>query len=121
MKEIENFEPFLGRIVIEMIREDTVEYMKKQYGMQADSPLALPEDLVKSGGRVPYKKGRVVKMAKDTFGQRFKDRYGLDGNFPQVGDVLVFIPFESFKLTNDDKYHLIADEDIVGFYKGESA
>lgn len=112
-------EPFLGRLVIETIIEDVTAYKRELYGMAPDSKIQLVET---ENEHVPYKKGKVVKLATDSFGERYQKYYGTDrpkDSFPQVGDIVLFVPNQNFKLDPAGKYSLINDEHIVAFYKGK--
>lgn len=120
---IEQINPFLGRLVVEVLRDDTEDHLKAK--MKAETNVS--EDFLKSiilpdsmkSKKTPISKGRVVKKSPDAFGKAFSDRYGDDMDFPKNGDIVFFIPNESYKLDQEDKYHLIGDCDIVAFTKGK--
>lgn len=128
-------EPFLGRMVIETIKEDSEDYLKKQMkkDMQVSSEflnklelVTMQEEIDPETGRkkfvhakrrVPISKGKIIKMAPDCFGEAFVNKYG-DGFYtPKIGDVILFIPNESFKIDAEDKYHLVCDCDVIGYHK----
>jgi len=104
--------PFLGRLLIEAMDADVEEHLKKAVGLSSDSRLALP-DSYKEQNSVPVKKGRVIDMAVDAFGDAFRNKYGEVGKTPELGDVVYFIPGQSYKIDIEAKYHLISDEDIM--------
>ena len=107
--------PHCGNMVIEIIKEDSTEYKKKMYGME-NSVLALP-DMVDA--YVPVKKGKILSMATDCYGERYVSRYGKDGIHPEVGDTVMFIPNQSYRIDAENKYHIIADEHVIAYYKAE--
>jgi hypothetical protein len=133
---IDVIEPFLGRMVIEVIKEDSDEYLKKK--LQSETGVSneflnkleiVRGDIViddktgrevfkKTTGKVPYSKGKIVKKSPDAFGKCFQDRYGDEMQFPDIGDIVFFIPNQTYRIDVDDKYHLISDCDIVAFKKG---
>lgn len=108
--------PFLGRILMEAVDDDITAYMKEKAGISKDSLLALPENYIASHS-VPVKKGKIVDMASDAFGERFIKHYGSDvANIPKLGDIVMFIPGQSFRVDLDGKYHMIADEDVISVF-----
>lgn len=136
MSDIDKIEPFLGRMIIKIVKENADEVMKKKYaetGVSSEFLNSLEivrgSDVVdditgqrkfkKAGTWVPYTKGKIIKKAPDTFGTIFKDRYGEDCKTPDLGDIVYFITNETYRLDPNDEYHLINDCDIVAFEKGE--
>lgn len=109
--------PCNGRMILEVIKEDALEHKKKTLGME-NSILVLPESLVENS-YVPCKKGIILTMAPDAFGKRYVKNYGDDGTHPEVGDVVMFIPNQSFKIDPEGRYHIIGDEHVIAYYKGE--
>ncbi len=108
--------PFLGRLLVEVIRDDAEDHLRKQYKME-NSVLQLPETM--TAKKLPVSKGRILEMAPDAFGRVFKERYGDEMECPAIGDVVWFIPNESYRVDSRDTYHIVADQDIVAFEKGE--
>lgn len=117
-------EPFLGRMVLEIEVIDPETYKKQQYGLDKDSPLVLANGefneeagyvRVKQFNSVPYKKGKIIKMAPDCYGERFCRYYGNDvGNYPKMGDVVWFIYQQSYILDPAGKYHMVCSDHIIG-------
>lgn len=108
--------PFLGRILTEAVEDDISEYMKEKAGISKNSLIALPENYIQKHS-VPVKKGKIVDMAVDAFGDAFRSRYGHDvGEIPGIGDVVMFIPGQSYKVDIDERYHMLADEDVIAFF-----
>lgn len=118
-KPVDLPEPFLGRLVLEVIQEDSEAYLRKTLGME-NSVLAIP-DMLTEGKNVPYTKGVIVKMAPDSFGERFKKNYGSDGVLPTVGDTVLFVRNQGYNVDPKGQYQIIADEQIIGFYKKKGA
>lgn len=104
-------EPFLGKIIVEIVTEDIEDYLKEIHGIGKSSLIVLP-DTVKIG-RMPLQKGKIVKKAQDAFGEAFRQRYGNDFKEPKDGDVVWWIPNQSYKIDIYDKFHAITDQDIV--------
>lgn len=131
-------EPFIGRMVIETIKEDADEYLKEKMGSELNVSSEFLKKLelqtmdvqVDEHGRktyipvkkrVPISKGRIVKMAPDCFGECFVNKYGDVGYTPKLGDIVLFIANESYRIDSADQYHLVCDCDIQGFIKAEVA
>lgn len=109
--------PFLGRALIEVINENTEQYLKKKMGME-NSIIALPE--MTTSKEVPIKKGVVLETAPDWYGEAFELKNGSDvGYKPQKGDIVWFVPNETFACDPERKYHLLNDCDVVGYEKVE--
>lgn len=125
--------PFLGRLLIEAVDTDVREHLEKlakldeapslkNAGFQIVNAEADidPETGVSKGYkmksqlRTPIKRGRIIKMAEDSFGQWFMEKRGDDiGIVPKLGDVVWFIPNETYQIDVHGKYHLVNDIDIV--------
>lgn len=109
--------PTMGHIVIELIEEKKEDYVKaaheKKYKdlLPADSKLIIP-DLDDHSGRVPLRQGKVIDMAQDAFGERFKHNYGSEGERPNIGDIVMFAMYQQYNLDIKGKYALISDERI---------
>lgn len=118
-------EPFLGRIIVEVLVESMDEFKRKKAGLDKlqDQTFASQFVLVDAPGSdnratVPHKKGRIVKMAPDAFGECYKRKYGQDAGRAEVGDTVWFVPMQTYKLDDENKYHLIGDEDILCYQRG---
>lgn len=132
-------EPFLGRLVIEILQESVEDYKKALYGFDTKTEDKESSEFrskfeivsaitevdengnvrhVASKDKVPFKKGKILKMAPDAFGERFKKNYGTDGSLPAIGDTIMFVPNQTYKIDPAGKYHIIGDENIIAFYKG---
>jgi len=130
-------EPFLGRLVIETIKEDSEALIKARIASetkgtvsteflnritlvtteeQTDMDTGRTKHVI-AKKRVPISKGRILKKAPDAFGDYFKSRYGDVGYTPDIGDVVLFIPNESSRLEPTDTYHFLNDCDIQGYHK----
>jgi hypothetical protein len=120
---IDEIQPFLGRLLVEVLRDDAEDHVKARYKAETKvsdeflNKFALPDSI--KNKKTPISKGKILKMAPDAFGHAFSDRYGQDGDKPVIGDTVFFIPNESYKIDVEDKYHLIGDCDIVAFKKGK--
>lgn len=116
-----NFKPFLGRLIVEAMHEDVEEHMKKQLGIEG-SKLALPE-AYKAKYSVPLTMGKILKISKNSFGPRFERIYGTEhaeeGRSLKEGDVVYFLPNQTFNMDAEGKIHEIADEHIMGYIKAE--
>lgn len=112
--------PFLGRATIEVIEDDVEGYMKEKAGISRDSLIAMPESF-KSKHRVPLRRGKIIEVSPDFCGENFLQKMGGDvGYTPGLGDVVWFVPNETYALDMEKKYHLINDCDIVSYEKAES-
>jgi len=116
-----NFKPFLGRIIVEAMHEDVEEHMKKQLGIEG-SRLTLPEEY-KAKYSVPLTKGRILLKSENSFGPRFEKIFGTEfaeeGRNLKVGDIVYFLPNQTFNMDPEGKIHEIADEHIMGYIKAE--
>lgn len=131
-----DFIPFLGRIIVEAVEDDTQEYLKKTAGIAKDSPLAnmvFAEGItdhhtgqfraLSKRGLVPLTKGKIVFKSATSFGEYFEKHYGKDnaeeGRKLKIGDIVSFIENQTYKLDPEGKYFLLNDEHIVGYTKVE--
>lgn len=110
--------PFLGRMLLEAMDDDVENYMREKAGVAKDSKIILPDDY-KQKHAVPIKKGKVIDMAPDAYGEAFINKYGNVGEIPTVGSTVMFIPGQSYKVDLEGKYIMIGDEDVIAFYRGE--
>lgn len=116
MNDVKLPKPFLGRILTEAVDDDIEQYIREKAGVSKDSLIALPENY-KQKHSVPIKKGKIIDMAVDAFGEAFQNKYGQDvGALPKIGDVVMFIPGQSYRVDIDEKYHMISDEDVIAFF-----
>lgn len=113
--------PFLGRMLIEALEEDTSEYLGQKAGInEAETLKSLGFKIADVGkGKVPLKRGKILEMAPDCFGEKFQNNNGSDvGEIPSVNDIVWFVPNETFAIDPERKYHLLNDCDVVGFERG---
>jgi hypothetical protein len=126
--------PFLGRLLIEAVQESVEEHIAKLYKLEQEAPslkekgfqIVYGEDVmdketgdvkfkVKDKLRTPIKRGRIIKMAPDAFGELFIEKRGTDiGETPSLGDIVWFIPNETYQIDKEGTYHFINDTDVVG-------
>lgn len=128
--------PFLGRMKIEILLEDTQEYLSKKTQAETNASkefmdkfqIVYGEDRMQSDGSTRFEavrktkfsnKGRIVEMSNDCFGIAFKERFGSDREYPKLGDVVYFVPNKSYQVDPENKYHIIDDCEIVGYIKAE--
>lgn len=102
-------EPINGHI---LIRVD-IGQIKEDLGLSRDSKIILTEMQEKAFAGASSK-GIVVKMAADAFGEKYKERFGHQIDAPQIGDTLLFTPYQSSKMDKDGEYYLITD-DVVKY------
>lgn len=107
MKEAEVLagEPINGHIVIKIDQSQ----VKKDLGLSEDSMIYIPQERAFAGAS---SRGTVVKMAKDAFGQRYKERFGEDISAPVVGDIIHFVPYQTAKMDDEGLYYLVTDDSI---------
>lgn len=107
MKESEVLagEPINGHIVIKIDQKQ----VKEDLGLSEDSPLYIPQERSFAGAS---SRGKVVKMARDAFGKKYKERFGDDTVSPKVGDVVHFVPFQSAKMDKEGLYYLVTDDSL---------
>jgi|SRR6185437_10333885 len=114
---IPTFKPFLGRIIVEAIGNDTEQYLRKELGME-NSVLALPENVINQG-RVPITRGVIISKGDVSFGDRFEKFYGKDaadeGRSLQKGDIIQFVANQSQQLAHKSPYYIVSDEHILGY------
>ncbi len=93
---------------IEIVRgEDVVDQMTGQKKFEALK------------AKVPSNKGKIVKMGKGCFGEDFQRKYGTEHEYPAVGDIIMFVPNKSFQVDPENKFHIVDDNCVVGWYKDE--
>lgn len=119
---IEDYQPFLGRLLIEAIEEDVDGYLRELYGMAKDSKLVLSDNLI-TGYKVPVTKGKIIKISDNSFGESFKRRYGEDmakeGKKLKPGDIVWFVHNQAYQLDPRSKYLQLNDEQILGYKSNE--
>ena len=121
---IDDIEPFLGRLLLEVEKDSAEQHLKDQYAKSGVSrefldKFELPETVKQKNTQIH--KGKIIKKAPDAFGQAFRDRYGDDMRSPVIGDVVYFIENESYPLDPNKVFHLIGDCDIVAYRRGEQS
>lgn len=123
------FKPFLGRLLIRTINEDKEfeawykEHVFKKSGVSADSKIVIPVGETDFNGefklkakRYDVRKGYIIDMASDAFGEAFQRKYGKDIKvIPKLGDIVYYIPGQAYKVGFDLDVICIADEDIMGY------
>lgn len=117
---IQVLRPFLGRILLEAIEDSADSHLKDKLQDKVSKEFLDKFVMTETKNKkVSISKGKIVKMAQDSFGQAYKNIYGSDHEVPEVGDVLYFVPNQSYQFDSANKYHLIAENDIVGYIKGK--
>lgn len=128
--------PFLGRMKVEVLFEDTKEYLDKKIAAETGVSTEFltkfqiqygEQRLQKDGSekfeavkaRKVINKGIIVEMSPDCFGKAFQDRFGSDREYPELGDVVMFTPNKSYQTDPDNKYHIVDDCEVVGYIKAE--
>lgn len=131
--KVENLpKPFLGRLVVEAIKESVEDHLAKlakledykelsKMGFQIVAAETTVDEYtgekklqMKKGIRTPIKRGRILKVSPDAFGDRFLEKCGMDvGDVPTIGDVVWFIPNDTYQIDQEGKYHIINDCDVV--------
>lgn len=115
--ELSRFKPFLGRIVVEILQDSAEDHLKNKLGaeLKVSSEFLQKFQLVEAQNkRTPISKGKIVNLAPDAFGELFMSKYG-HMECPKIGDIVLFIPNESYKLDVENTHHVINDVDIVGY------
>ena len=129
---IEKHVPILGGLLLEAVVEDLQAHIAEKRGLKQDTFLAKSGFVVEyaeatseeerqvtgrkykaRGGNVPVQKGIILKRANDAYGECFKAKYGDDVEIPEVGDTVMFIPGQAYKVDLDGKYIVIKDEDVM--------
>lgn len=129
--------PFLGRMKVKIIIDDTKEYLDKKVtaetGVSSDFmkqfEVVYGEDVIDNAtgqkkfqsvkGKKQVNKGTVIEMSPDCFGKSFQERYGNDREYPKLGDTVMFIPNKSCQIDAENQYHIVDENDIVGYIKAE--
>lgn len=129
--------PFLGRLKIKVIKDGVDDYFKQK--LKAETKVSSEfldrfevvkqeEHIDPETGRkvfsapkvrMPVARGLIVEAATDAYGKAFEDRYGFLEYKPKPGDIVWFIPNQSYRIDVEDLYHFIADDDIVGYLTKE--
>lgn len=91
--------------------------VKENLGLSRDSSLYIPQEkaFASASGLA-----EVVKMAKDAYGQRYKEKYGNDIDIPEIGDTVRFIPYQSSMLDKEGEYYMITDESVKSIIRKEN-
>ncbi len=125
--------PFLGRLLLETIEDDAEEFLRNK--LEKDTGVNLKESLIQvvfgeddydpltgqkkfkvydnHKKKMPHKKGKIIDLAQDAFGECYMRKYGSDAPKAGLGDIVYFIPGQAFKVDWDEKYCMIADEDVI--------
>ena len=111
MSVVDEYIPFLGRMIVEVDPNE----VKKKLGV---SVIALTDDYIKQNQRAT-REGKVLKIAEDAFTGKFSERYGRLEHTPKVGDIVVFVPYETFPLDKEGLYHILADVDVIAIKVSE--
>lgn len=106
-KDILNGEPINGHILIKV----DLGQVKEDLGLSRDSKLILTEVQEKTFAGAASR-GVVVKLAPDSFGSKYRERYGNEINPPEIGDIVHFVPYQSNKMDKDGEYYLITDDGV---------
>lgn len=104
-KDILNGIPINGHILIKV----DLGQVKENLGLAKDSLLYIPQEKAFASAS---SKGEVVKMAKDAFGAKYKEKYGKDIEAPGIGDIVHFVPYQSNMMDKDGEYYLITDDGV---------
>ena len=97
--------PINGHILIHV----DPEQVKEELGLSKDSKLYIPLEKAFASAS---SKGIVVKMAKDAFGSKYKEKYGEEIESPNIGDIVHFIPYASNMMDKEGEYYLITDDGV---------
>lgn len=128
--------PFLGRMKVEVIMEDTQAYMKEKIKAESGASaefldkfeLVLGENKVDEYGQSKFEalkarkqinRGKIIEMSPDCFGKAFQERFGSDRDYPKLGDIVMFVPNKSYQVDAENKYHIVDDCDVVGYVSSE--
>lgn len=126
-------------MIIEVIKEETVDYLRKRLDDEAKSKGVSEEFLNKfqvvfgetreteegekkfelTKERIGISKGKVLSMSPDCFGEAFKTKFGVDREVPKVGDIVFFVPHKTYQLDAENKIHILDDCEIVGYLESE--
>lgn len=82
--------------------------------MEYETTTKISTDKAKLDSGVPLKKAKIIWMAPDCYGEAFQSKNGDVGELPTVGDVVWFVPNETFAIDPERRYHLLNDCDVVG-------
>lgn len=105
VKDILEGIPINGHILIQVDKGQ----VKEELGLSRDSALYIPQEKSFASSS---SKGVVVKMAKDAFGDKYKEKYGANIDAPQLGDIVHFVPYQSNMMDKDGEYYLITDDGV---------
>ena len=105
--DILNGMPINGHILIKI----DVGQIREDLGLSRDSKLILTEMQEKTFAG-SSSRGVVVKMAKDAFGSKYKEKYGEEIDAPGIGDIVHFVPYQSNRMDKDGEYYLITDDGV---------
>lgn len=107
ISEILSCEPINGTLVVKV---DT-DMVKEDLGLSKDSKLILTEIQEKTFAGASSR-ARIVSMAKDAFGAKYQERYGVEIDPPKVGDYVYFTAYRPSKLDQDGEFYKIKDDSV---------
>lgn len=107
ISEILSCEPINGTLVVKV---DT-DMVKENLGLSKDSKLILTEMQEKTFAGASSR-ARIVSMAKDAFGAKYQERYGVEIDPPKVGDYVYFTAYRPSKLDQDGEFYKIKDDSV---------
>lgn len=135
--DYDKYVPIQGGLLLEALVEDLNAHIAEKRGLKKDSELAKMgfevayaetvsrEEEAVTGrkwksrvGNVPVQKGKVLKLSKDAYGEVYHNRYGMDAVHAEVGDIVMFIPGQAFRVDLDGKFLVIKDEDVMLIERG---
>lgn len=126
--------PGPGKMILEIIKEDAVEWINKQRGIDKCDFLSQAGFTVEngemdretgelkiksnSGLTVPYQKGVILNKSPDAFGECWRRRYGSEYTAPEVGDTVLFVRNQSYIIDIEENFHIIDDQHVIAHHKG---
>jgi hypothetical protein len=85
--------------------------VREDAGLSRDSKLILTDSQERAFANASSR-GKVVKMASDAFGHKYKEKYGNEINPPKLGDIVHFVPYQSNRMDKEGEYYLITDDGV---------
>lgn len=131
--------PFLGRMLVKIIKEDTKKHLDKKVlaehegkvskefldkfevirGEDRIDPVTGQKRFEILKNRLPINRGTIVTMSPDCFGEAFKTKFGNDREYPGIGDTVIFTPNKSYQVDSENEYHIVDDCELAGWIKAE--
>jgi hypothetical protein len=87
------------------------DMVKEDLGLSKDSKLILTEMQEKTFAGASSR-AKIVSMARDAFGAKYQERYGVEIDPPKVGDFVYFTAYKPSKLDQDGEYFKIKDDSV---------